>query len=86
MDTVGILWWVALWLLLLLFSLARFSLTDGLLHILLSGLFLTAVGGLPSLLSLSRVLPFGLPLGCLLLMRVGGSKSVEVQRVWEVYG
>ena len=27
----------------------------------------------------------GLILGCLLLIRVGGSKSVEVQRVWEVY-
>ena len=32
----------------------------------------------PSLLS-------GLLLGCLLLVRVGGSKSVEVQRVWEIY-
>ena len=29
--------------------------------------------------------PFGPPLGCLLLIRVGRSKSVEVQRVWEAY-
>ena len=36
-------------------------------------------------LSLSRALPFGLPLGCLLLIKSRGSKSVEVQRVWEVY-
>ena len=28
---------------------------------------------------------FGLLLGCLLLIRVGRSKSVEAQRVWEVY-
>ena len=39
--------------------------------ILLSGLFLTAVGGHPALLSLSCVLPFGLHLGCLLLTKVG---------------
>ena len=33
--------------------------------------FLIAVGGHPGLLSLSRVLPFCLPLGCLLLIKVG---------------
>ena len=37
------------------------------------------------LLSLCNALLFGLPLGCLLLIRVGIPKSVEVQRVWEVY-
>ena len=41
-------------------------------------------GGLVRLLSLFSVLLNGLLLGCLLLMRVGGSKSVEVQRVWGI--
>ena len=67
---VGILWLVAL-LLLLLFFPARFSLTGGLLLILLLGLSLTAVGGLVVLLCLGSALPFGRPLGCLLLIRVG---------------
>ena len=35
--------------------------------------------------SLYCVPPFGPPLGCLLLIRAGRSKSVEVLRVWEVY-
>ena len=29
--------------------------------------------------------PFGLLLGCRLWIRVGGSKSIEVQKVWDVY-
>ena len=62
----------------------RFSLTDGLLLFLLSG-SLTAVGGLVGSLSQCSALPSGLLLGFLLSIRVGGSKSVEVQRVWEVY-
>ena len=59
-------------LLLLLFSLVKFSLIGGLLLTLLLGLFLIAVGGLVGLLSWFRVLPFGLPHGCLPLIRVGG--------------
>ena len=43
------------------------------------------LGGMLGLLSLFVVLLFGLPLGCLLLIRLGVSKSAEVQRVWEVY-
>ena len=66
----GILWLVAL-LLLLLFFLAGFRLIGGLLLILRLGLFLTAVGGDVGLLSLCNELSFGLPLGCLLLIRVG---------------
>ena len=77
------LWLVAL-LLMLLFFPVGFRLIGGLLLILRFGLFLTAAGGLVRLLSLCNVLPFGLLLGCLLLIR-RGSKSVEVQRVWEVY-
>ena len=58
--------------------------------ILLSGLFLIAVGGHPGLLSLSRVLSFGLPLGCLLLIRVGVPSRLGLGfggcgRVWEVF-
>ena len=82
---VGILWLDALLLLLLLFFPARFSLVVGLLFILLLGLFLTVAGGHLGLLSLSRALLFGRPLGCLLLIKSRSSKSVEVQRVWEVY-
>ena len=37
------------------------------------------------LLSLCNVLPFDLPLGCLLLIKVWGSRSVEFQRVWGIY-
>ena len=42
------------------------------------------VGSL-GLLSLFVVLLSGLLLGCLLLTSLGGSKSFEVQRVWEIY-
>ena len=66
-------------------SLVKFSLIGGLLLILLLGLSLIAVGGLVGLLSRIRVLPFGLPHGCLLLFKSRGSKSVEVRNVWEVY-
>ena len=79
----GTSWWVAS--LLLLFFLARFRLTGGLLLVLRFGLFSTAVGGIVGLRSLCNGLSFGLPLCCLLSIRVGGSKSVEVQIVWEVY-
>ena len=48
-------------------------------------LSLTAVAGPVGLRNPCSALPSGLPFGCLLLMRVGGSKSVEVQRVWEIY-
>ena len=81
---VGILWLVALWRL-LLFSPARFSLTDGLLLILLLGLSLIAAGGLVELRSLCSALPSGLLLGCLLSKRAGGPNRFEVQRVWELY-
>ena len=66
----GILWSVAL-LLLLLFSPVRFRLIGGLLVILLLGLSSTAVGGIVRLLSLCNGLPFGLPPGCLLLIKEG---------------
>ena len=62
----------------------RFRLTGGLLLILRLGLSLTVAGGLVRLLSLCSALSFGLPLGYL-LYKARGSKSVEVQRVWEVY-
>ena len=66
----GVSWLVAL-LLLLLFFLVRFKLIGGWLLILRFGLFLTAVGGIVGLLSPCNALPFGLLLGCLLLIRVG---------------
>ena len=71
--------------------------SGGLLLILLLGLSLTAVGGplaslflsivgaMPGLLSLFVALPFGLLLGCHPVDKSRGSKSVEVQRVWEIY-
>ena len=46
---------------------------------------LVIVVGLVWLLSLFVFLLFGLPFGCLLLIRVRGSKSVEARRVWELY-
>ena len=52
--------------------LARFSLTGGLLLILLVGLCLTAVGGLVGLRGFFSAVPFGQLLGCLLLIGVGG--------------
>ena len=67
---VGVLWLVAL-LLWLLFSPAGFRLIGGLLLILQFGLFSTVVGGVAVLLSLCSVLTFGLPLGCMLLIKVG---------------
>ena len=80
----GILCLVAL-LLLLLFFPAGFRLIGGLLLILRLGLFLTAVGGVVVLLSLCSVLPFGLLLGCLPLIRVGRLSRLRFKRVWEVY-
>ena len=67
---VGILWLVVL-LLWLQFIVQTFRLIGGWLLILLLGLFLTLVGGVAVLLSLCSVPPFGLPLGCLLLIKVG---------------
>ena len=49
----------------------RFSLIGGLHPILRFGLFLTIAGGNVGLRSLFSALPFGLLLGCLLLIRVG---------------
>ena len=76
---------VHLLLLLLLFCLARFSRIGGLLLIWLFVLSLIMGGGSLGSLSLFVVLLFGLPLGCLLLTKGRGSKSVQVQRVWGVY-
>ena len=81
---VGISWLVAL-LLLLLFFPVRFRVIGGLLLILLLEPSLIVADGLPGLLNLLRVLLDGLLLGCLLLTRVGVPKSVDVQRVWDVY-
>ena len=69
---VGTLLLVVLLLLLLLFCLARFRLTGGLPLILLLGLFLTVTAGLVESLSRFGFLLYGLLLGCLLLIRVGG--------------
>ena len=69
-NVVQSIWLVAL-LLLQLFFPARFSLTGGLLLILLLGLSLTAVGGVAVLRSRCSVLSFGLLLGSLLSIRVG---------------
>ena len=81
---VGTLWLVALWLL-LLFSLVRFNLTGGLHLILLLGLSLTAAGGPVELRNqCKRTLLW--PASWLPAVDKGRrSKSVEVQRVWEVY-
>ena len=51
--------------------LAAAAVLSGLLLILLLGLSLTVVGGLVRLRSRCSALPFGLPLGCLLSIRVG---------------
>ena len=64
------LWLVVLWLL-LLFFLVRLSQKGGLFLILLFVLSLIAVGGFLGSPSLYCVPPFGLPLGCLLLIRAG---------------
>ena len=52
---------------------------------MLLGLLFFIPGGLVSFLSPFGVRPFGLLLGCRLWIKVGESKSVEVQRVWDVY-
>ena len=65
----GISYLVSL-LLLLLFFPVLFRLLGGLLLTLRFGLFLTVAGGLVRLLSLFNALLFGLPLACLLLIRV----------------
>ena len=81
---VGTYWLVALLLRLLCFP-ARFSLTGGLLIILLLGLSLTAVDGLVRLRSLCQRTPLWPASWLLAVDKSRGSKSVEVQRVWEVY-
>ena len=63
--------WLGVPLLLLHFFLARFVLIGGLLLTWLFMLFLIMVGGMLGLLSPFVVLLFGLPLGCLLLIRLG---------------
>ena len=88
-DSLGgrrkVFWLVALLLWLLLIP-AGFRLIGGLLLILLLGLFLTVVGGVAVLLSLCSVHPFGLPLGCLLSIRVGVPGRLRFRGfVWEVY-
>ena len=81
---VGILFLDVL-LLLLLFSLVVFSQIGGLLPIWLSGLCLIVVGGIPGLLNLF-VVPLLWPASWLPIVdKTRGSKSAEVQRVWEVY-
>ena len=77
---VGTLWSVVP-LLLLLFFPARFSLTGGLLLILLLGLSLTAVGGPVGLRNPCSALPSGLLLGG----DKNRSKSFEVQWNWEIH-
>ena len=77
--------WLDVLLLLLLSSLVKFRIIGGLPTILLFVPYLTAVGCLVVLLRLCSVLPFGLLLGCLLLIKSRSSKSVEVRRVWEIY-
>ena len=51
--------------------------TGGLLLILLLGLFLIVVGGVAVLPSLCSVPSFGLPLGCLLLIKVGATSRLR---------
>ena len=77
--------WLVVLLLLLRFYLAGSSLTSGLLLILLLGPYLIAVGGPVLLLSWFSVLLSGLLLGYPAIDQSKGSKSVEVQSVWEVY-
>ena len=71
-------------LLLLLCCLARFKLTGGFLLILLLGLFLIIAAGLVESLSLFGFLFSGLPLGCLLLIKVEVPNRLRF-KVWEVY-
>ena len=79
---VGISWLVALWRL-MLFLLVVWNLTGGLHLILLLGLVLTVLGGLVRSLSLCTPL---WPSSWLPAVDYsGGSASVEVQRVWEIY-
>ena len=81
---VGIFFLVVL-LLLVLFFPARFSLIGGLLLPLRSVLFLTVVGGILGLRSLFSA-PSLWPASWLPAVDKGrGSRSAEVQRVWEVY-
>ena len=72
-------------LLLLLFFLARFSLIGGLLLTLRSVLLLTVVGGNVGLRSLFSAPPFWPASWLPAFDESRGSKSVEVQRVWEIY-
>ena len=84
MVIVEILWLVVL-LRSLLFLLVRFWMIGGLLPILLFVPCLIVVGGLVLLLRLSSVLLFGPASWLPAVDKSRSSKSVEVQRVWEVY-
>ena len=65
--------------------LARFSLTGGLLLILLVGLSLTAVGGLVGLRGFFSAVSLWPASWLPAVDRSRGSKSVGVRSVWEVY-
>ena len=84
MDIVGTLWLVVLLRLLLSF-LVRSRMIGGLPFILLFVPYLTAVGGRVQLLRLFSVPPFWPASWLPAVDKSRSSKSVEVQRVWEVY-
>ena len=52
---------------------------------MLLGLLFFIPAGLVGFLSLFGVRPFGLLLGCRFWIKSRGSKSIEVQKVWDVY-
>ena len=52
---------------------------------MLLGLLFFIPAGIVRFLSLFGVRLFGLLLGCRLWIKVRGSKSIEVQKVWDVY-
>ena len=83
-DIVGILWLVALWLL-LLFSLVRSRMIGGLPPILLFRTLFDCCRWTCSVTQVVQRTPLW-PASWLPAVDKGrGSKSVEVQRVWEVY-
>ena len=77
--------WLVVLLRLLLYLLVRFWMIGGLFTILLFASYLIVVGGLVLLLRLSSVHPFWLASWLPAVDKSRSSKSVEVQRVWEVY-
>ena len=79
----GSSWSVAL--LLLLFFLVGFSLTDGLPLVLLLGLFLVVIGGLVGYSAGKAYSSLACLSWLLATDESRGSKSVEVQWVWEIY-